>query len=233
MKYQFFYQTKENENRDGWITAKNRAEAYAALRKQGIRPYRVVGDDPVPWQPWAIGALVALLTLGLIAALLFRTVTAEETPLRRGQLAGDPARIEAGQASAWSEVFPLALDRYLALYAQPGWKVARPAVSGEEAARLVADLEAEPPAVGEEDDPEIRQLKGIVKAMRGEMKEYLASGGTIADYLDFLELRQKDEESYRDQAVEHVRSAPDSLRDRARINMNVRLREMGLAEIGE
>ena len=51
MKYQYFYQTKTNENRDGWITAKNRAEAYAALRKQGIRPYRVVGDDPVRWQP--------------------------------------------------------------------------------------------------------------------------------------------------------------------------------------
>lgn len=233
MKYRYFYQTKDNENRDGWISAKNRAEAYAALRKQGIRPYRVVGDDPVRWQPWAVGALVAVLTFGLIAALLFRSVIAEEAPLRRGQLAGDAAVIEAGRATAWFETFPLALDRCLALYAQPGWKVERPAFTEEEVARLAGDLDAEPPAVAESDAPEIRQLKGIVKAMRAEMAEYLASGGSVGDYLDFLDLRQQDEEAYRAQAVEHVRSAPESLREKARINMNIRLREMGLAEIGE
>ena len=29
MKYQYLYQTKENENREGWINAKNRAEKTA------------------------------------------------------------------------------------------------------------------------------------------------------------------------------------------------------------
>ena len=69
MKYQYFYQTKENENRSGWIAAKDRADAYTQLRKQGIRPYRVKGDDPVRWQPWALGATIAALALALVCAL--------------------------------------------------------------------------------------------------------------------------------------------------------------------
>ena len=36
MKYKYLYQTKDNENREGWIKAKDRADAYAKLRKQGV-----------------------------------------------------------------------------------------------------------------------------------------------------------------------------------------------------
>ena len=36
MKYHYFYQSKKNENLDGWIVAKNRDDAYAQLKKQGI-----------------------------------------------------------------------------------------------------------------------------------------------------------------------------------------------------
>ena len=38
------------------------------LRKQGIRPYRVIGDDPFRWQPWALSAGYAVL-LAVIVAL--------------------------------------------------------------------------------------------------------------------------------------------------------------------
>ena len=69
MKYQYFYQTKANENRSGWIKARNRESAYTLLRKQGIRPYRIVGDDPLNWRPWAIGLLVTVLTTALTLAL--------------------------------------------------------------------------------------------------------------------------------------------------------------------
>ena len=72
MTYQYLYQTSENKNRRGEIKARNRAEAYAALRKQGIRPYRVIGDDPWNWRPWAISAgylvlSAALVVLGIVA----------------------------------------------------------------------------------------------------------------------------------------------------------------------
>ena len=72
MKYAYLYQDRDNNNLRGEIVARKRAEAYANLRKQGIRPYRVIGDDPWNWRPWAISAgyvvlSVALVVLGIIA----------------------------------------------------------------------------------------------------------------------------------------------------------------------
>lgn len=70
--YKYLYQDKNNSNCEGEIKARNRNEAYVLLRKRGIRPYRVIGDDPFNWLPWAIWIGYALL-LGIIALL---TVTA-------------------------------------------------------------------------------------------------------------------------------------------------------------
>lgn len=72
MKYAYLYQDSGNNNLRGEIVARDRADAYARLRRQGIRPYRVIGDDPWNWRPWAISAgyvvlSVALVVLGIIA----------------------------------------------------------------------------------------------------------------------------------------------------------------------
>ena len=67
MKYKYLYQDKENRNLEGVIAAKNRDEAYRLLRKQGIRPYRVIGDDPWNWRPWAISAGYVILSAALVA----------------------------------------------------------------------------------------------------------------------------------------------------------------------
>ena len=72
MKYKYLYQDRENNNLEGEIAARDRDEAYRLLRKQGIRPYRVIGDDPWNWRPWAISAgyvvlSAALLIVGIIA----------------------------------------------------------------------------------------------------------------------------------------------------------------------
>lgn len=72
MKYKYLYQDRENRNLEGEIDARDRADAYLRLRKQGIRPYRVIGDNPWNWRPWAISAgylvlSVALVVLGVVA----------------------------------------------------------------------------------------------------------------------------------------------------------------------
>ena len=72
MKYRYLYQDRENRNLEGEIDARDRADVYLRLRKQGIRPYRVIGDDPWNWRPWAISAgylvlSVALVVLGIVA----------------------------------------------------------------------------------------------------------------------------------------------------------------------
>ena len=68
--YKYLYQDKENRNCEGEIKARDRAHAYALLRQQGIRPYRVIGDDPLNWKPWAIGAGYAVLLAAIVILVL-------------------------------------------------------------------------------------------------------------------------------------------------------------------
>ena len=67
LKYKYLYQDRENNNLEGEIVARDRDEAYKLLRKQGIRPYRVIGDDPWNWRPWAISAGYVVLSAALVA----------------------------------------------------------------------------------------------------------------------------------------------------------------------
>lgn len=232
MKYQYFYQTKDNENRSDWIVAKDRADAYTQLRKKGIRPYRVKGEDPVRWQPWAIGGVIAALVLALACALVFGGRGSDRLPANRQQLKGNRSVISAGLESGWRDVFTTNLDRYLAAYAQPGWIALPPELTEAETAALADELAA-PLVYDDGDKPEVRLLKNIVAKMREEMKTYLANGGTLADYLRFLEDRQDDERDFRNKAIDRIERAPESMRDAYRLNVNARLREMGLAELGQ
>ena len=70
MTYRYLYQDKQNRNLEGEIKARDRAEAYTLLRRQGIRPYRVIGDDPWNWRPWAIGAGYAVLVAAIVVLLV-------------------------------------------------------------------------------------------------------------------------------------------------------------------
>lgn len=231
MKYVYHYQTSGNENRTGEIRARNRADAYARLRKQGIRPYRLVGDDPLNWRPWAVGSLVALLAAALAFAVWrIRSAGDDRSPLPRGQLYGDASVIAEGVFSDWSKVLARPLDRYLAAYAQPGAFVPPPLLSSAEYAALESDLAADVGYVKGE-RMEVRQLKNILAGMRDEMRRFLADGGTVGGYMEFLESRQRGEQAFRDKARAHVERAPQSLLYQTWTGVNAALRERGLAPI--
>ena len=225
MKYRYLYQTKDNENREGWIKARSRENAYAELRKAGIRPYRLIGDDPLNWKPWAVAGVIALLVASLAAALL--AGREDRRPHPRAQLVGERAVIDAGVYSGWTNVFSSALDRRLARYAQPGRFVEPSAPSEEECAALAADLDTPVPYVGGE-PPEHRMIKNIVAKMRADMRAYLAEGGDVAGYLEFLDERQTQEREFRERALDTVFRAPESLRERAWLGVNARLKDMGI-----
>lgn len=232
MKYQYFYQTSKNENKDGFVRAKNRAEAYALLRKQGIRPYRLLGDDPVNWQPWAVGAAFAVLLAAFFALFFFwyEGPASAKTSVRRQQLTGDDAVLSKGIETGWSDYLPTCLDRYLAAYAQPGWIALPPDFAPEQIAKFKDDLAVE--LVTDDSDPEmVVLLKKILTSMRQELKGYLKKGGDIADYLKLLDERQDREISVRKQAREAVEAAPEEMKARVLMNQNLFLREMGLAEL--
>lgn len=229
MKYKYLYQTSENENREGWIKAPSRAEAYARLRKEGIRPYRLIGNDPKKWPKTLLRVLIGAIPVFSVAAY-FVFGREEAMPLARCQLEGEPAQLSCGNASGWEGVFETALDRFLSSYAQPGWLAITPELDGGDLDGFAEDLE-KPLSVSISDPPHIRQLKRIVMRMRIEMKEYLSAGGSVKDYLDFLESRQEEERALRSKAVDVLNRAPKHMKELTRINLNARLREMGLAEI--
>ncbi len=227
MKYKYLYQTKDNENREGWIDARDRADAYTRLRKQGIRPYRVIGNDPLKWQPGAIGGAFALL---LAALAWFVLNPAPEASIGRCQLTGNSEIISAGLANGWEDVFPSKLDRHLAAYAQPGWIALPPEVSDDDVAAFADELKK--PLEANVTTDEARLVTRIVETMRAEMADYLAKGGSVKDYLAFLEDRQDQERAFRNRALDAIARAPESMRARMKINLDVRLREMGLPPLG-
>lgn len=225
MKYRYFYQTKDNENKEGWIKAKSRENAYALLRKSGIRPYRVVGDDPLNWKPYAAGAAIVLLATALGATLLVGRE--DRAPRPRAQLEGDKAVISAGVYSDWTNVLTSALDIRLARYAQPGRFVEPSVPTAEELAAYEAELGADVPRVSGE-PPEHRMLRNIIAKMREDMRAYVAEGGDVAGYLEFLDERQSQEREFREKALDAVYRAPESMRERAWLGVNARLKDMGI-----
>ena len=225
MKYRYLYQTKDNENKEGWINAKSRENAYAELRKAGIRPYRVIGDDPVNWKPYAAGAAIVLLATALASVLLVGRE--DRRPHPRAQLVGDRAVIDAGVYSGWTNVLSSALDCRLARYAQPGRYVEPSKPTAEECEALKAALD-EPMQYVAGEPSEHRMLKNIVAKMREDMRAYIAEGGDVAGYLDFLDERQTQEREFREKALDTVYRAPESLRERAWLGVNARLKDMGI-----
>ena len=231
MKYQYFYQTKANENRSGWIKARNRESAYTLLRKQGIRPYRIVGDDPLNWRPWAIGLLVTVLTTALTLALVaVQRASDDREPKPRQQLYGDASVISAGVFSDWADVLASPLDRYLAAYAQPGSSALPPLMTADEIASFETELDGSVDYVDGE-PMEHRQLKNILATLRLEMREHLSAGETVGQYMDFLEERQQQEREFRDHAEEILQKVPSSHLYQAWQGVNARLRERGLATL--
>ena len=89
MTYKYLYQDKQNRNCEGEIKARDRAEAYLLLRKQGIRPYRVIGDDPWNWRPWAVGAgyavlMIVIVVLAVLLVAKFETAVAKSPSVGSG-----------------------------------------------------------------------------------------------------------------------------------------------------
>ena len=190
MKYRYLYQTKENRTVEGVVDAASRAEAYAAIRKTGVRPLRVIGDDPKPrvaWKRWVAIAVLAIALVVSLAVIRNERVAASKGNGDRQQILGDQGLIDVSVRTGWARCFPSEGDRLLAACAQPGWMVDRARLAGPDA--LLKALETE--VAASPDDPrEFRQVKAIVSQMKVELRKYLADGGTAQGYLDRLHERQ-------------------------------------------
>jgi len=230
VKYTYLYQTKENENREGTIRARNRESAFKALRQQGIRPYRLIGDDPVNWLPWAAGAAIVALAAGLAWALTSPRGSDDRTPRLRQQIVGDAELIAVGVSSDWADQLETELDRYLAAYAQPGGNAVPPYVEPDRIEALAGDLE-KPLAYPEGERSEYRQLRNIVAYLREEMRGALAAGKSVVEHFAFLEARQREEISLWQKAEQSIQRAPESYREKMAASVNAQLRARGIAPV--
>ena len=193
---------------DDWIVAKDRNDAYAQLRKRGIKPYKLIGRNPLAWKRWAaIGVLAAALVFTYVwLALRPPQAGAVADGFVRHQIYGDENIIANGTATGWSACGLSDGEKFLAKYAQPGIYVSVVPRSDATAAAVEACLERKlEPQEGEL--IEYRQIKEIVESMKAELRQYIASGGNARTYLERLQERQSQETAYYRAALQEVTEA--------------------------
>ena len=214
MKFLYEYRTSDNVRHTGEIKAPDREAAFVALKKQGIRPGRMV---PAPgilnffsgrYKYWFV---IVLLVIGVVL-LLTRSNSqvkaieeaeqeikdykeSSESPMPRHQIYGEPALMASLSRDSYKTIFNTKGDCYLAFFAQPGVPHPFKTVGWEqEVAEALKTIEENQIEFLEEDPREIRELKRIVLGMRHELKEYLSyKGGSELTYVRRLDERQKKE----------------------------------------
>ncbi len=239
MKFVYGYKTRDNERRTGVVRAPSRDAAYAALRRDGIRPFSVELAPGLLNRLAAFGkrglAIVALAATVAALALALTRERAETAPLRsqfadrtRRQVIGDAAVIDKGVRTGWADVFPGEGERFLASFAIPG--VAAAVKSTSEAA--LTDALARAVAPEETDSLEARQIKALVEGMKDELRQFLADGGTFVDYGRALVARQEEELGYYHRAKAELEAAakelPDDELEALWEQRNSALRRMGI-----
>ena len=236
-KFHYFYQSKENKNLDGWIVAKSRDDAYAQLRKQSIKPYKVVGKDPIAWKRWAAIAVLAVALAGTYAWLALRSEpVAPDEQFVRHQIYGAESVIRNGISTEWSACGLDEGERYLARYAQPGIRVAYRRRTPETASAVEASL-ARHLEVEDSELLEYRQLKQIVESIKDELRAYIKSGGNVDGFLDRLQERQDQEVAYYNAANQELENAKATMPEDELYNLwaakNAELRAIGLPMLKE
>ncbi len=200
MKFGYSYKTSDGVRHEKVFVAANKEEVFAALREQGIRPMKVwemeggkrTALKVLAWFVFVVGVFGAAIWAGLEV----RGKSAAPGPQEedRSQIYGDPGILQTCEARSWANVFEDEGDRFLARFAQPGRPVrlSGQAWRGTIAAALKANMKGV--KVTRTDGPEIAKMKRMVNGMKAEMRQYVADGGTVEQYIDEVLERQKVEE---------------------------------------
>ena len=220
MKYTYAYKTSDGKRHEASMDAASREAVFEALRKEGIRPIKVVAADgskangEIPGakntKVIAFGAVVVSALMLFFAFYAFFAAknqtpelpqfVAEQT---RRQVIGDAAVVDKGIATGWSDVFPEEGERFFASFAIPGVKAGQRNTT-------VKELEAalgRKVAVADNDGMEARQIKSMVDGMKAEARAYIKAGGNIVEYGKRLTERQDAEIAIYERTREEVERA--------------------------
>ena len=239
MKFLYEYRTPDNEKHDGTICAADREAAYAALKKQGIKPSRF-SEAPGFFnklfgkgQRWiAIGVLTVLAAV--LAVIVVRDggsavelLDTLDSPTRR-QVVGDAAIIDKGIREGWSSVFAEEGERFLASFAIPGVPAGQRSTTEDE---IRAALSRKVAATSD-DSIEVRQIKAMVEGMKEELRQFLADGGTIRQYGRRLVQRQEEELGYYHRAKKAIDAAAKDKKNASSVSQLLDKHNKGLRRMG-
>lgn len=151
---------------------------------------------------WSVGATAYVRTDGSKAEGVNKLVA---VPMARRQIHGDAERVREATSKGAKFIFSSSAEAYLAAFAVPGAPVFDDAAPAEPPtdADFLADLE-KPIYTFPDELKEYSELKRIVAGMKEEAKMFLASGGSVADYLKRLQERQRMEAEYRAKAETEI-----------------------------
>ena len=243
MKFLYEYRTPDNEKHDGTICAADREAAYAALKKQGIKPSRFSEAPGFFNKLFGKGKRwIAIGVLTMLAAVLAVIVVRDggsavelldtlDSPTRR-QVVGDAAIIDKGIREGWSSVFAEEGERFLASFAIPGVPAGQRSTTEDE---IRAALSRKVAATAD-DSIEVRQIKAMVEGMKEELRQFLADGGTIRQYGRRLVQRQEEELGYYHRAKKAIDAAAKDKKNASSVSQlldkhNEGLRRMGIRPV--
>ena len=216
MKFLYEYRTKDNVRHEGVICAASKDAAFSALKAQGIRPGSVKEAPGFfnklfgKGKRWIAIVVLAILCVTLAIAVGRGVLTAPQPSLvedvfdatMRRQVIGDVAVIEEGIRTGWAGVFDLEGERFLASFAIPGVPAGQRSTTEAEIQKALArdcrKIDSNT-SLGS-DSLEARQIRSMVEGMKGELREFLSAGGTIAAYGRRLVERQEAEIGYYNRA---------------------------------
>ena len=216
MKFLYEYQDKANKRHRGVLNAPTRADAYATLRAQGIKPihceeapgfFNLLFGKGKRW----IAIIILAVACVVLAVIIHSTPTPStytsfDSPIRR-QLIGDAAVIEKGLRTGWADVFDAEGDRFLAAFAIPGTP---PAVRTTTEEKLREALETQTLGNSTTQTLESRQIRAIVSGMKLEINDLLKDGWTLREVGTALVNRQEQEIGYYERAKREVETAAKS-----------------------
>ena len=198
MTFTYVYKKSDNVRRTGTIEAQNLEAAYAALRKQGIRPIRVVAPPPTILSRLGRRGVAIVVLSAALSIVLFRLFWSESL---HGHDNLQPAFRHAVAGIVMDEdyfaiLFDYPCERFLAWFAQPGRQVDVPPFSDEIERQFKTGL-SEPLRRREDEPLSVTEFRAIVAGMKEEAIRFLRTGCTIRDYMEMLTRRQQQEIAYR------------------------------------
>jgi len=244
MKYTYAYKTSDGLRHEGAVDAPSRDAAFAALRAQGIRPIKVVAADGAKANGEIRGVRKRVAAAIAIAAAIVAGVVAFQVGEKEGggrpgrpalpegtarrQVIGDPAVIDKGVRTGWSDVFAEEGERFFASFAIPGRKAGQRNSTVEELNEALGRKIDGTPS----DGLEARQIKAMVEGMKEEARRYVAAGGTLVEYGKRLTERQDAEIAIYERAKAEIDAARKTLPDAEFMSLwerrNDELRNLGI-----